>query len=108
MRPRLHKGTFLFPTAPMRHSTTHTHTHTIERIETMEPTETERDDFRRGYVTAILWANAYREDEETGELVLDEDADYAYVTPGRWWRSEERRVGKEWRAGRAPEMNEQQ
>src|SRR5690606_28463617 len=60
-------------------------THTIERIETMGPTETERDDFRRGYVTAILWANAYREDEETGELVLDEDADYAYVTPGRWW-----------------------
>src|SRR5690606_19812024 len=87
MRPRLHKGTFLFPTAPMRHSTTHTHTHTIERIETMEPTETERDDFRRGYVTAILWANAYREDEETGELVLDEDADYAYVTPGRWWEN---------------------
>jgi len=51
----------------------------------MGPTETERDAFRRGYVTAILWANAYREDAETGELVPDEDADYAYVTPGRWW-----------------------
>jgi len=39
------------------------------------------DEFRRGYVLAMLWANAY--DAETGEPM--EDMAYAYQTPGRWW-----------------------
>lgn len=45
------------------------------------------DNFLSGYATAILWANAYKEDPETGEMVLDEDATYAYQGPGKWWES---------------------
>lgn len=42
---------------------------------------THLDDFLRGYVVAMLWANAY--DTETGEPI--EDMTYAYHTPGNWW-----------------------
>lgn len=41
------------------------------------------DEFLAGYAQAMLWANAY--DAETGEL--DENATYAYISPGRWWES---------------------
>lgn len=41
------------------------------------------DDFLSGYAYAILWANAYRYEGE--EMVLDEDATYAYHSPGKWW-----------------------
>lgn len=56
------------------------------------------DAFCSGYARALLWADAFREvpcDEHTtvvddcpGEgmmLERDEDAAYAYDTPGRWW-----------------------
>lgn len=56
------------------------------------------DAFCKGYARALLWADAYREvpcDEHTtvGDnppgvgmmLERDEDASYAYDSPGRWW-----------------------
>lgn len=43
------------------------------------------DDFLCGYATAILWANAYRETPDG--LEPDENATYAYQTPGMWWES---------------------
>ena len=43
-----------------------------------------REDFMRGYVEAMLWANTFverpGEEESTGE-----DVAYWYQSPGRWW-----------------------
>ncbi len=47
------------------------------------PTDDQRAEFLAGYVTAILWVNAYRYDGD--ELVSDENATYAYVAPGTWY-----------------------
>lgn len=49
-----------------------------------ETLERGRDDFMRGYVEAILWANTFvgRPREEDSEL---EDVRYWYQSPGRWW-----------------------
>lgn len=51
------------------------------------------DAFCQGYAEAILWANAYHyvsEDDYLDidgeyEMVPDDDAQYAYQSPGRWW-----------------------
>lgn len=48
-----------------------------------EMLERGREDFMRGYVEAMLWANTFVEREnEEGE---SEDVHYWYQTPGRWW-----------------------
>lgn len=45
-----------------------------------------RDDFMRGYVEAMLWANTYRE-RENGEYGSEPvDARYWYQSPGKWWQ----------------------
>ena len=43
-----------------------------------------RDNFLRGYVEAMLWANTFveRPGEEDGTC---EDVRYMYQSPGRWW-----------------------
>lgn len=56
------------------------------------------DAFCAGYARALLWADAYRDVPCDGTVELfgetvdagmilerDEDATYAYVSPGRWW-----------------------
>ena len=51
------------------------------------------DAFCHGYAQALLWTDAFRyisEDEYMDadgerELVRDEDAAYAYISPGKWW-----------------------
>ena len=49
-----------------------------------EKLERGRDDFMRGYVEAMLWANTFveRPSEEDGTC---EDVRYWYQSPGRWW-----------------------
>lgn len=42
-----------------------------------------RDDFMRGYVEAMLWANTCTE-RENGEIE-PRDVTYWYHSPGRWW-----------------------
>ena len=49
-----------------------------------ETLERGRDDFMRGYVEAMLWANTFI--ERPGEGVSTcEDVAYWYRSPGRWW-----------------------
>lgn len=55
------------------------------------------DAFCKGYARALLWADAYHYVPTTEELSIfeypgnsemleqDEDADYTYDSPGRWW-----------------------
>ena len=49
-----------------------------------ETLERGRDDFMRGYVGAMLWANTFieRPGEDESE---SEDVAYWYQSPGRWW-----------------------
>ena len=49
-----------------------------------ETLERGREDFMRGYVEAMLWANTFieRPGEDEGE---SEDVVYWYKSPGRWW-----------------------
>lgn len=49
-----------------------------------ETLERGRDDFMRGYVEAMLWANTFVECE-CGYCVEQEDVAYWYQSPGRWW-----------------------
>lgn len=49
-----------------------------------ETLERGRDDFMRGYVEAMLWANTFVECE-CGYCVEQEDVVYWYQSPGRWW-----------------------
>lgn len=44
--------------------------------------------FARGYATAMLWANTYREfQDENGNWEIEpaQDVTYAYISPGEWW-----------------------
>ena len=43
-----------------------------------------REDFMRGYVEAMLFANTFVECE-CGYCLEQEDATYWYQSPGRWW-----------------------
>ena len=50
-----------------------------------ETLECGREDFLRGYVEAMLWANTWV-DEPGGEGLGDfRDVSYWYQGPGRWW-----------------------
>ena len=49
-----------------------------------ETLERGRDDFMRGYVEAMLWANTFV--ERPGEEDCEpDDVRYWYQSPGRWW-----------------------
>lgn len=49
-----------------------------------EMIERGRDDFMRGYVEAMLWANTF---VERGDYESEpEDVRYWYQSPGRWWQ----------------------
>lgn len=48
-----------------------------------EMIERGREDFMRGYVEAMLWANTFVERESGG--IEPTDVFYWYQTPGRWW-----------------------
>ena len=49
-----------------------------------ETLERGRDDFMRGYVEAMLWANMFV--ERPGEEDCEpDDVRYWYQSPGRWW-----------------------
>ena len=49
-----------------------------------EKLERGRDDFMRGYVEAMLWANTFVERPGEEESTC-EDVRYLYRSPGRWW-----------------------
>ena len=49
-----------------------------------ETLERGRDDFLRGYVEAMLWANTFVECE-CGYCLEQEDVSHWYQSPGRWW-----------------------
>ena len=49
-----------------------------------ETLERGRDDFMRGYVVAMLWANTFV-DREGEEERTCEDVAYWYQSPGQWW-----------------------
>ena len=50
-----------------------------------ETLERGRDDFMRGYVKAMLWANTFVERPGEEEESTCEDVAYWYQSPGRWW-----------------------